>query len=326
MSDKASAVTAKDLTKIFGKDFTAVDHVSFEVESGQIYGFLGPNGAGKSTTIRMLCGILAPTSGQGTVGGFDIFTESEKIKQTIGYMSQKFSLYADLTVRQNLEFYSGIYQIPKAKKQQRIKFAVEMAGLTERENSLTGDLSGGWKQRLALGAAILHEPTILFLDEPTAGVDPISRRMFWDLIHDMKQKGVTVFVTTHYMDEAEHCDTLSLIAAGRLVATASPRALKESVITGRLLSVLAKPMDKAMALLDEMPGMKNAQVFGRSIHVESEDSSDIEKSVFKKLTENAIKVESVTAIRPSLEDAFITLVQQQSRTEKDRFSQKGGAS
>ena len=196
-------VFAEDLTKVFGK-FTAVDHVNFEVERGEIFGFLGPNGAGKTTTIKILCGLLAPTSGVAQVSGYDVSTQPEEIKKNIGYMSQKFSLYEDLTVEENLDFFGGIYGLDSEKKKSRDKWVLEMAGLTDKKTSLTGELPLGWKQRLALGCAVLHEPPVLFLDEPTSGVDPLSRRSFWDLIHDMAQQGVTVFVTTHYMEEAEY--------------------------------------------------------------------------------------------------------------------------
>ena len=220
------AVVVHELSKRFGK-FVAVDRVSFEVSAGEIFGFLGPNGAGKSTTIRMLCGILEPTSGGGSVAGFDVRTQAERIKQYIGYMSQKVSLYEDLTVEANLDFYAGIYQIPRDRRAARKDWAVRMAGLSDHRRSRTGPLSGGWKQRLALGCAILHEPPVLFLDEPTSGVDPISRRQFWDLIYDLSGRGVTVFVTTHYMDEAEYCGRLGLIYRGQLIALGSPAELKE---------------------------------------------------------------------------------------------------
>jgi len=222
------AVTLRDLSRTFG-DFVAVNRVSLDVKKGEIFGFLGPNGAGKSTTIRMLCGILKPTSGSGTVAGFDIIRDAEKIKSSIGYMSQKFSLYEDLTVEENIDFYSGIYKIPAEKKTARKEWVVEMAGLAEHRNSRTAILSGGWKQRLALGCAILHEPPIIFLDEPTSGVDPISRRNFWDLIYHMADQGVTVFVTTHYMDEAEYCDRLGLIYRGELIALGTPEELKARI-------------------------------------------------------------------------------------------------
>ncbi|MEN6459455.1 MAG: ABC transporter ATP-binding protein [Thermoguttaceae bacterium] len=220
-----SAVMVENLEKRFGH-FVAVDRVSFQVARGEVFGFLGPNGAGKSTTIRMLCGILTPSGGRGTVAGFDVLSQPEQIKAHIGYMSQKFSLYSDLTVEENIDFFSGIYRLPREKKHDRKEWVIEMAGLAAHRHSLTGVLSGGWKQRLALGCAILHEPPILFLDEPTSGVDPISRRQFWDLIYDLSGLGVTVFVTTHYMDEAEYCNRLGLIYRGQLIALGTPHQLK----------------------------------------------------------------------------------------------------
>ena len=231
MSDDANdyAVVVDNLEKRFG-GFVAVDRVSFQVNRGEIFGFLGPNGAGKSTTIRMLCGILAPSGGSGTVAGFDILTQPERIKANIGYMSQKFSLYQDLTVEENIDFYAGIYCIPPEKKRRRKEWVIEMSGLAEHRRRPTAVLSGGWKQRLALGCAIMHEPPIVFLDEPTSGVDPISRRQFWDLIYELSGQGVTVFVTTHYMDEAEYCDRLGLIYRGQLIALDTPRALKTAMM------------------------------------------------------------------------------------------------
>ncbi|MEN6406286.1 MAG: ABC transporter ATP-binding protein [Thermoguttaceae bacterium] len=223
------AVAVEKLEKRFG-DFVAVDRVSFEVRRGEVFGWLGPNGAGKSTTIRMLCGILRPSGGSGTVAGFDILTQPELIKAHIGYMSQRFSLYQDLTVEENIDFYSGVYCIPRDKKQQRKQWVLEMAGLTDHRHQPTAILSGGWKQRLALGCAILHEPPIVFLDEPTAGVDPISRRQFWRLIYDLSERGTTIFVTTHYMDEAEYCDRLGLVYRGEMIALDTPRALKTEMI------------------------------------------------------------------------------------------------
>src|SRR4030042_813396 len=220
------AVRVQDLERRFGA-FVAVNRISFEIRSGEVFGFLGPNGAGKSTTIRMLCGILAPSGGQGTVAGFYIRTQPEQIKAHIGYMSQKFSLYEDLTVEENIDFYSGIYCIPPEKKKERKEWVITMAGLEPHRHARTAILAGGWKQRLALGCAILHEPPIIFLDEPTSGVDPISRRQFWDLIYELSGKGVTIFVTTHYMDEAEYCDRLGLIYRGELIALDTPRALKD---------------------------------------------------------------------------------------------------
>ena len=223
------AVVVDKLEKRFG-DFVAVDRISFQVEKGEVFGFLGPNGAGKSTTIRMLCGILRPSSGSGAVAGFDIRTQPEQIKANIGYMSQKFSLYQDLTVEENIDFYSGIYCIPAEKKRARKEWVIEMSGLANHRRQPTATLSGGWKQRLALGCAILHEPPIVFLDEPTSGVDPISRRQFWDLIYELSGQGVTIFVTTHYMDEAEYCDRLGLIYRGELIALDTPHALKTEMM------------------------------------------------------------------------------------------------
>ncbi|MBU0951438.1 MAG: ABC transporter ATP-binding protein [Elusimicrobia bacterium] len=219
------SISVTNLTKQFGK-FTAVNAINFEIRQGEIFGFLGPNGSGKSTTIRMLCGIIESTSGEGYVGGYNINTESEKVKSVIGYMSQKFSLYEDLSVSQNIDFYSGIYGIPKEKKQEKKDWILEMAGLKGKERSTPKELSGGWRQRLALGCAVIHQPKIIFLDEPTAGVDPISRRNFWDLIQDLSQQGITIFVTTHYMDEAEHCNRLAFIYNGDLISTGTPRELK----------------------------------------------------------------------------------------------------
>ena len=234
------AVVVKDLERRFGS-FLAVNRVSFEVDRGEIFGFLGPNGAGKSTTIRILCGILAPSKGSGTVAGFDIVKDAEKIKAHIGYMSQKFSLYEDLTVEENINFYGGIYNIPEARKKDRKEWVIEMAGLKEHRKTRTALLSGGWKQRLALGCAILHEPPIIFLDEPTSGVDPISRRRFWDLIYELSGKGVTVFVTTHYMDEAEYCDRIGLIYRGELIALGTPEVLKTRFMKEEILDLQGRP-------------------------------------------------------------------------------------
>jgi ABC-2 type transport system ATP-binding protein len=242
------AVVVENLEKRFG-GFVAVDRISFEVARGEVFGFLGPNGAGKSTTIRMLCGILAPSGGRGTVAGFDIRTQPEQIKANIGYMSQRFSLYQDLTVEENIDFFSGIYCIPAEKKRQRKEWVIEMSGLAGHRRQLTSVLSGGWKQRLALGCAILHEPPIVFLDEPTSGVDPISRRRFWDLIYELSGRGVTIFVTTHYMDEAEYCHRLGLIYRGGLIALGTPHTLKTEMVRpdGTLPSLEAVFVDRIEA-------------------------------------------------------------------------------
>ncbi|HSF03387.1 MAG TPA: ABC transporter ATP-binding protein, partial [Solirubrobacterales bacterium] len=259
------AVKVEHLERRFG-DFVAVDRISFEVSRGEIFGFLGPNGSGKSTTIRMLTGLLAPSSGTGWVGGLDIRTQGEAIKAIIGYMSQKFSLYEDLTVGENLDFYGGIYRIPPAKKAARRAWALQMAGLVGREATLTRELAGGWRQRLALGTAILHEPRILFLDEPTSGVDPISRRNFWDLIRTLARGGVTVFVTTHYMDEAEYCDRLVLIHQGRIIALGTPDDLKQEHMPHDVLEVAADRPAEALELLSRHPVVHEVALFGALLH------------------------------------------------------------
>ncbi len=226
-----NAVEVHDLEKRFG-NFTAVNHISFQVSKGEVFGFLGPNGAGKSTTIKMLCGILSPTSGTGQVGGFDITRQQYRIKETIGYMSQKFSLYEDLTIEENIDFYSGIYKLSREKKKSRKDWIMKMTGLEESRSNLTRTLSAGFKQRLAFGCAVIHEPQIIFLDEPTSGVDPIARQNFWKLIRQMAASGVTIFVTTHYMDDANNCDRISLIYDGAIIAIGSPEELKKSMAKG----------------------------------------------------------------------------------------------
>ena len=239
-------VVTSGLVKRFG-DFVAVDHVSLQVAGGEIFGFLGPNGAGKSTTIRILCGLLAPTEGRAMVSGFDVARDPESVKKNIGYMSQKFSLYDDLTVEENIEFFSGIYGVPRERRAQRRDYALRMAGLEEKRDSMTRLLAGGWKQRLALGCAILHEPPILFLDEPTSGVDPIARRMFWDLIYQLSAQGRTVFVSTHYMDEAEYCHRLALMYRGKVVALGSPAELKRAAGLATMEEVFVSVIEREEA-------------------------------------------------------------------------------
>ena len=304
------AVKAEGLVKRFGP-FTAVDHVSFEVAQGSIFGFLGPNGAGKTTTIRMLCGLLAPTEGRATVVGFDLAREADRIKENIGYMSQKFSLYADLTVKQNLEFYAGIYRIPLRKRAGRIDLALRIAGLRGLEHRLTATLAGGIKQRLALGAAILHEPRLIFLDEPTAGVDPASRRDFWDLIAELRGQGATVFVTTHYMDEAEHCDRLILIYSGRKIAEASPRELVTNVLEGSMFEVTGPPPAEVVRSLRGKPFVKNAQIFGSVARVLTEDGPESAGRLEQNLSETGLPEARVRPVRPRLEDAFIHLIERE---------------
>jgi ABC-2 type transport system ATP-binding protein len=309
------AVVVRDLEKRFGA-FVAVNRVSFEVPRGQVFGFLGPNGAGKSTTIRMLCGILAPTAGQGTVAGFDIRRESEQIKAHIGYMSQKFSLYEDLTVEENIDFYSGIYGIRPERRAARKQWVIEMAGLTQHRHRRAAVLSGGWRQRLALGCAIIHEPPIVFLDEPTSGVDPMSRRQFWDLIYQMAEQGVTVFVTTHYMDEAEYCDRLGLIYRGELIASGAPETLKTQLMREDLLEVLCPHPEDVMAELERLPGVKEVALFGKGLHVVAHDGTQAAPAVAAYLQRTGRTEIQVEQITPSLEDVFVSLIEAHDRAEQ----------
>jgi len=306
MSADTIAVKVVNLIRTFG-DFTAVDRISLDVAQGEIFGFLGPNGAGKSTTIKMLCGLLMPTGGIGTVGGYDIITQSEEIKQNIGYMSQKFSLYEDLTVEENINFFSGIYNVSESKKEKRKEWSLEMAGLLDKRNTLTRTLPGGYKQRLALGCAILHEPPILFLDEPTSGVDPVSRRNFWNMIYGMAKAGTTIFVTTHYMDEADYCDRLALIYRGAIIAEGTPNALKNQYMTRDVLEVEVDRPVEAMDVLNKN-GLE-AAIFGSLLHVTVEDATVAKPRIYKILGESNIIVSRVDKIVPSLEDVFVTLIE-----------------
>jgi len=307
------AVAVQDLEKRFGS-FVAVDRVSFQVRRGEIYGFLGPNGAGKSTTIKMLCGILAPSGGSGTVGGFDIRSQPEEIKRNIGYMSQRFSLYEDLTVQENINFYSGIYCIPPERREARKEWAIEMAGLEEHRRRRTSVLSGGWKQRLALGCAILHEPPIVFLDEPTSGVDPVSRRQFWELIYRMADGGVTVFVTTHYMDEAEYCDRLGLIYRGQLVAAGTPEELKTRWMAEDVLEVACDRAEAAMAELEQLPEVKEVALFGKGLHLVAADGAAAGAAARAALARAGHRIDRIEKIVPSLEDVFVSLIEAHDRT------------
>jgi ABC-2 type transport system ATP-binding protein len=312
------AVEVDGLVKNFGS-FTAVDHVSLRVKRGEIFGFLGPNGAGKSTTIRMLCGILSPTSGQGRVGGFDLYREPEKIKQNIGYMSQKFSLYEDLSVEENIDFYSGIYSLSREIKAERKEWALRMAGLQERRTHPTQTLAGGWKQRLALGCAILHEPSILFLDEPTSGVDPLSRRRFWSLIYDMAGKGITIFVTTHYMDEAEYCDRLALIYRGKIIALGTPGELKREHMPEAVWELETDDLVKSLEVLKKDAGaiqesrLREVAVFGNTLHVVTPKGADLASSLPSFLSAEGIPIRRLEQIEPSLEDVFVSLVEAKDR-------------
>ncbi len=306
--DKAPlAVEVEDLVKKFG-DFVAVDHIRFQVRRGEIFGFLGPNGAGKSTTIRMLCGLLLPTSGKGKVAGFDLMEEPDKIKGAIGYMSQKFSLYDDLTVLENLRFFGGIYGLSGSFQREREEQVLERVGLRELRDRITRTLAVGWKQRLALGCSILHEPSILFLDEPTSGVDPISRRNFWVLIQEMAEKGVTIFVTTHYMDEAEYCSRLALIYQGKMIALGTPSELKSKTLSQGVLEVECRPLIPALDLLKKEPWVLESAVFGDGLHVIGKEGIRVEEEVSRLFQRREILIERMGLIRPSLEDVFVSLI------------------
>jgi ABC-2 type transport system ATP-binding protein len=305
-SDKA--IIVKNLSRYFG-DFKAVDDISFEVDRGEIFGFLGPNGAGKSTTIRMLTGLLLPTRGEGWVGGFDIIRETAQIKNHIGYMSQRFSLYEDLTAEENLTFFGGVYGLRPARLKERITAVLTQVGLEDRRHDLTRNLPLGLKQRLALASAIIHEPSILFLDEATSGVDPISRRNFWDLIYGMAQEGRTILVTTHYMEEAEFCDRLVLIYQGRIIAQGTPSMLKGDV-RQTILAVYPDNLDAALDLIKQLPQVAEAAIFGDGLHIATTRPEETEPAIKDTLTSHHIAFDRMERVRPSLEDAFISLVQE----------------
>ncbi len=305
-SDRANdhAVETTALTKQFD-GFTAVDRVSFTVERGEIFGFLGPNGAGKTTTMRMLMGLIRPTSGSATVLGFDVVEETAAIRRRIGYMSQRFSLYNDLTVSENLNFFGGAYDVRGEYLQRRKEAILEMAGLRGRERELAKNLSGGWRQRLALGCAIIHEPEMLFLDEPTAGVDPISRREFWNLLYLISSQGRTIFVTTHYMDEAEHCHRLSFIQRGRLVALGSPEEIKREKMFGQVLEIDCSAPDVAVQTLRALGSFAEVALYGALVHVVAEDVAAYRPLIERTLGDAGLEVHGMEIIAPSLEDVFI---------------------
>ncbi len=311
-ADAAPIVEVQNLEKRFGA-FRAVAGISFSVRRGEIFGFLGPNGAGKSTTIRMLCGLLTPSGGSGRVAGFDIIRETERIKTRIGYMSQKFSLYDELTVGENIDFYSGIYNLPRAKKSERKAWVLEMAGLQELHRTRTRDLSGGWKQRLALGCAVLHEPPILFLDEPTSGVDPISRRQFWDMIYRFAGAGVTVFVTTHYMEESEYCDRLGIVYRGELIALGTPRQLKTEKMPECVLEIdCARPND-AMAAIERLPEVQEVALFGKGLHAIAQNAETASGAIRTALTAGDFALTRIERIAPTMEDVFVSLIEARDR-------------
>jgi len=303
-----SVIAVSGLTKMFGR-FTAVDGLTFSVRKGEVFGFLGPNGAGKSTTIRMLCGLLSSSAGRANVGGFDIDREPERVRQSIGYMSQRFSLYKDLTVKENIAFFGGVYGLEGAKLRDRAEAIVAMAGLKGLEKQMTGTLSGALQQRLALGCAILHEPPILFLDEPTSGVDPISRRLFWDLIQRMAARGVTVLITTHFMDEAEFCGRVGIISAGRLVALDTPAALKREAVDEDLFELMLPSLRNARKQVLQTQGVLAASYFGERLHVFCRRGAYAADALESSLRASGVDVRSVRTAPITLEDVFLRLVQ-----------------
>jgi ABC-2 type transport system ATP-binding protein len=309
------AIDAKDLTKRFGT-FTAVDSISFKVNAGEIFGFLGANGSGKSTTIRMLCGLLQSTSGTASVAGFDINKAPDEIKKNIGYMSQKFSLYDDITCMENIRFWGGIYGLSDAKIEERGTWAIAIAGLEGREQSLPRDLPGGFKQRLALGCAMLHEPKVVFLDEPTGGVDPIMRRRFWDLIRQLAEEGTTVFVTTHYLDEAEYCNRIMLIHAGKIIAGGTPEELKTKHLQSPVFEVETDRVIDAMNALDSDTRVEETSVFGSFLHVSIAKDQDAKNVITEALGQHGITATRIEPITPSLEDVFIHLIDQETKEDK----------
>lgn len=311
------SVSVTNLEKKFGT-FTAVNKINFEVKEGEIFGFLGPNGAGKSTTIRMLCGIISPTSGSGKVGGYDVIKEQYKIKEHIGYMSQRFSLYDDLTVKENIDFYSGIYKIPAHEKKERFEETIHTAGLEGKENNLTSTLAGGWKQRLALGCALIHKPRIIFLDEPTSGVDPITRANFWGIIKKLSSLGVTVFVTTHYMDEAENCNRMVLIYHGTIIAEGSPQEMKTECMKNEVLEIELANSQSWLERVSKLEGVKEAALFGSTIHTVVYDSLEAIPLIKDFLTQERAGEYSVNKILPTLEDVFVSSIESYDQRENKK--------
>jgi ABC-2 type transport system ATP-binding protein len=295
-------IVVENLTRRFG-EFTAVDHINFQVGAGEVVGYLGPNGSGKTTTIRMLLGLLQPTEGRATVLGFDAFRQSEEVRKRSGYMSQKFALYDDLTVMENLTFYGGVYGIHE---KSRIRATLELVGLTEQDSVLTRGLSAGWRQRLAFGIALVHQPKLLFLDEPTSGVDPNARRSFWDLIYQLAEGGVTILVTTHYMDEAEYCERVGIMRDGRLLAMDAPANLKKQVIPGNIWEVYASPLDGALTALRSAPGVLRVGLAGDHIRTIAERTLE-QVALQKMLTDAGVGVAAIASGEPTLEDVFLSV-------------------
>jgi len=311
MNNNGYSIEVKDLTKKFG-DFTAVNSINFSIKKGEIFGFLGPNGSGKTTTIRMLIGLMDVTSGSATVAGYDVKKQSEQIKRVIGYMSQKFSLYDDLTVSENIEFFAGVYQTKIESREQRKEEIIKLAELFGKEDTLTGELASAMKQHLALGCAMINDPQIIFLDEPTAGVDPVARRKFWNNIKMLSDKGVTVLVTTHYMDEAENCDRVALISDGVIVACDTPENLKRDRMKGNLFEIETSNTMKALEILRIDPSLHEVALYGLFLHVvaENESAADMIRS---RLSDNHVSVTRIERIVPALEDVFVSLVEEQQK-------------
>ena len=312
MNSELIAVEIKNLFKRFG-DFLAVDNVSLSVKRGEIFGFLGSNGAGKTTTIRMLCGLLTPTSGSASVGGFDLATQAEQIKQTIGYMSQTFSLYDDLSVAENIDFFNGVYSVSHTRRRERKEYVLNMSGLENRSGTMTRVLPAGWKQRLALGCAILHQPPILFLDEPTSGVDPIARRSFWDLIYELSAEEHTIFVTTHYMDEAEYCHRLALMHRGRLIGLGSASELKSALVSHTLMHLESTDVLESLRTMEQCEEVVEAAVFGSGLHLTVRDPAAAERAVRQVHSARGIGIKRLAVIEPSMEDVFVAMIEQEER-------------
>ena len=313
-----NAIEITNLTKQFG-DFTAVNNVSFNVKKGEVFGFLGPNGSGKTTVIRMLLGLITPTSGVGKVLGYDVANNNEILRSKTGYMSQKFSLYEELTVKENLDFYAGAYNIPKHLIQEKQDVILKMADLVGKEDFIVSTLSGGWKQRLALGCSIIHEPEILLLDEPTGGVDPIARRQFWDIIYNLSRQGVTILVTTHYMDEAEHCSNIGFLYYGNVLCLDTPRNLKNKVIQGDILQIKTDQTLKAIETLKRHEKVREASVYGAGIHALVEEGLSHD-DLTAYLTAAGLQVRSLKKVQPSLEDVFVFLVETEKRKQQNSNS------
>jgi ABC-2 type transport system ATP-binding protein len=314
MESQILPLEVQRLTKKFG-NFTAVDHVSFTVQAGEVLGYLGPNGSGKTTTIRMLCGLLTPTEGTARILGHDVVRNPEAVKPYIGYMSQKFSLYDDLTVLENLQFYAGVYDVPESEEKGRIDDILNLAGLRSRTGSLTSELSGGWRQRLALGCSLIHRPKLMFLDEPTSGVDPVARREFWDLIYELASQGTTIFITTHYMDEAEHCNRVAFMYRSKLLAFDTPSALKSTYLHGAAWDLAADPLLEAVEELSRTDGVAQASLHGDRAHVIIDPDIWTPEGLTKRLAEKGITVQAIERVQSTLEDVFTLLAHRGRTTE-----------